>query len=152
VATGDAGDSSVNATGTLTTLGPVNKVASINANEKMHIDLVGNFGPFTTYGPGLTFPGGSVAQFTYDVYINGAPAIDDAPFRNNLASVNEVGLVSGSGSGVETSYIDNIRVDNELPIPEPSAFFLWALALVGFTFTNLRASTKRRRATEFGEA
>jgi len=100
-------------TGTLTALGGSNPSTTYDAADLVHVDLYGNFGPATiSYGPGNTsFIGGAA----YDVYINGSLAIDDAPFRNALESVDEFGIfASGTASKRQTAFLDNIVIDDEI--------------------------------------
>lgn len=128
------------ATGSLTAIGGANPATSYDANVLNHFDLVGSFVAGTTaYGAGSTFPAGDVVQFTYDIYVNGVLALDNAPFRNNLASADELAfVVAGSAANVQTAYLDNITIDNAATVPEPSS-------LVLSCFTLLAAVGLRRR-------
>ena len=127
------------ATGTITSIGTaanstVNPFVSYNANQLVHIDVVGNLAPgVAAYGGGASpFPSGTVAQFQYDLYVNGVLAIEAAGFRNPHASITEFALVSiSTTASVQTAYIDNISIDNILPIPEPGSFMLFCIGIAG---------------------
>lgn len=96
----------------------------------MHsVVLVGNL----SNAPIDYFMGGaqSVAPGAYDIYIDGNLLANgnDMPFRN--PTVNSIASISFSGAGpttVSETYFDNIVVDNSVPIPEPSAIMLLAIA------------------------
>lgn len=72
-----------------------------------------------------------MAPGAYDIYIDGNLLANgnDMPFRN--PTVNSIVSISFSGAGptsVSETYFDNIVVDNSVPIPEPAAIMLLAIA------------------------
>jgi hypothetical protein len=63
--------------------------------------------------------------------VNGVLALDNAPFRNNLVSADELAfVVAGSSANVQTAYLDNIIIDNAAPVPEPSSLVLSCFTLL----------------------
>jgi hypothetical protein len=124
--------------GTLDTIGAVIQSAAINSDTLLHIDIIGTFGGGTSYPAGATYLAGSLLATTYDVYINGVLAADNAVFRSAQTQATEFALfaTSANAARVQTSLVDNIVVLNT--IPEPSSMVLAGIALVGLAFLGKR--------------
>jgi hypothetical protein len=81
-----------------------------------HIDVIGIVG---------TVPGGSisyemngeqsVANNTYDIWVDGVRLADDATFRNTFSTITEFAILNSSASSQQTVYFDNIALWNEIP-------------------------------------
>lgn len=112
--------------------------AAIAADTLLHVDIIGTFGGATSYPAGATYLAGSLAATTYDVYVNGALAINDSAFRSTQTQATELALfaTSSNATRVQTALVDNIVVLNT--IPEPSTLVLCSLAFIGLAIRGVR--------------
>jgi hypothetical protein len=124
--------------GTLDTIGGVFQSAAINADTLLHIDIIGTFGAGTSYPAGATYLAGSLLATTYDVYINGVLAADNAAFRSAQTQATELAFfaTSANASRVQTALVDNIIVLSS--VPEPSTYALGLLASLGLVAFRVR--------------
>jgi hypothetical protein len=125
-------------TGTLDTIGGVTQSASINADTLLHIDIIGTFGSGTSYPAGATYLAGTLLATTYDVYINGVLAADNASFRSAQTQATELAFfaTSANATRVQTALVDNIVVLNT--VPEPSSMVLGGIGVIGLAFLGRR--------------
>lgn len=96
-------------------------VADYQLNVKNHIDIVANFNASAAGGD---YGFDSLANGTYDIWLNGELAANNLPFRNfgeRLASIDGIRLGTDN-STVQTFYVDNVQIFNEaIVVPEPNA-------------------------------
>jgi hypothetical protein len=104
---------------------------ALNTNYAMRIVANGSSSP-------LTYPGGSLAGNTMDIYLNGALIDNDAPVTTNGLSANGFRMYQVSLGNFE---VDNIQLYTAA-VPEPSTL---GLAAAGVALAGLGA-WKRRRA------
>ena len=102
------------------------------------------FGNYNTGGP-LTYKGGanSVADNTYDVWLDGTRILSGQGLRNSLAQWNSFAFsIGGSAAGTDVKYIDNVVMTNDLEgVPEPSSAALIGIGVGAISITLLQ---KRR--------
>ena len=94
--------------------GPTQTVVdAFNANELVHVDIVGNMlsTPVNYNFGGIQ----SLSASTIDVYLNGVRFIDDGPFRHaTVTNVTHVGISPpGGGSQTQRAYFDNIVLEKD---------------------------------------
>ena len=79
------------------------------------------FGNYNTGGP-LTYKGAnSVADNTYDVWLDGTRILSGQGFRNSLAQWNSFAFAIGANvAGTDVKYIDNVVMTNDLVGPPSS--------------------------------
>jgi hypothetical protein len=103
---------------------------ALNTNYAMRIVANGSSSP-------LTYPGGSLAGNTMDIYLNGALIDNDAPVTTNGLSANGFRMYQVSLGNFE---VDNIQLYTAA-VPEPSTL---GLAAAGVALAGLGAWNRRR--------
>jgi hypothetical protein len=103
---------------------------ALNTNYAMRIVANGSSSP-------LTYPGGSLAGNTMDIYLNGALIDNDAPVTTNGLSANGFRMYQVNLGNFE---VDNIQLYTAA-VPEPSTL---GLAGVGVALAGLGAWGRRR--------
>jgi hypothetical protein len=99
--------------------------AAFAPNTMRHIDVVGVVG---------SVPGGSisylrngsqsVANNTYDIWVDGVRLVDNATFRNDFTAITEFAILNSSASSTQTVYFDNILLRNDVlgAVTQPGDF------------------------------
>jgi hypothetical protein len=109
--------------------GTLNNLGALDT--KHTLQMFGNLGT----GGTLNYMSGteSVANNTYDVWLDGVRIFNDVGYRNAIATWSRVGFVLGSSAtGTDVKYLDNIVITDDLiGIPEPGGCLLIVLASVG---------------------
>ena len=100
--------------------GVLDNVATLDA--KHTLEIFGNLGT----GGALTYKGGleSVADNTYDVWVDGTRIFDDVGYRNSntITTWSRLGFAIGSvAGGTDVKYLDNIVIRNDLGEASPPA-------------------------------
>jgi hypothetical protein len=96
---------------------------------KNHIDIVANFNALSA-----NYGWGEVASGRFDVWINGALAGDNLPFRVDAQKTGSiVGILVGTDNVTTQNFnIDNITIHNAaVVVPEPEGWLLVALIAMG---------------------
>jgi hypothetical protein len=91
--------------------GILNDLAALDTKHKLQ--FFGNLGT----GNSLPYKGGteSVADNTYDIWLDGVRIFNDVPYRNAIATWSRLGFAIGSSrAGTDVKYIDNILITNDL--------------------------------------
>jgi hypothetical protein len=90
--------------------------AAFAPNTMRHIDVVGVVG---------NVPGGSisylkngsqsVANNTYDIWVDGVRLADNATFRNDFTVITDFAILNSGASSTQTVYFDNVVLRNDIP-------------------------------------
>jgi hypothetical protein len=100
-------------------------------DTKHTLQFFGNLGT----GGELSYMSGSesVANNTYDVWLDGVKIFNDVGFRNSIATWSRLGFGMGTSAGAtDVKYIDNIVITDDLTgVPEPGSCLLIVLASLG---------------------
>jgi hypothetical protein len=100
-------------TGPIASEGILNNVAALDTKHTLQI--FGNLGT----GNVLTYKNGteSLADNTYDVWLNGTRLFNDVPYRNLITSWSRISFaINSSRGGTDVKYIDNIVISNDLGV------------------------------------
>jgi hypothetical protein len=93
------------------TEGVLNDIAALDTKHKLQ--LFGNLGT----GGSLSYKSGteSVADNTYDIWLDGLRIFNDVAYRNAITTWSRLGFAIGlSRAGTDVKYIDNILITNDL--------------------------------------
>jgi hypothetical protein len=90
--------------------------AAFAPDAKHHIEVIGVVG--NVAGGAISYQRNgpqSVADNTYDIWVDGERLADDATFRNTFATITEFAILNSSASSTQTVYFDNILLRNDIP-------------------------------------
>jgi hypothetical protein len=138
----DAANDGIATTGNARNFNGLPALVPYTTNALHHFDFVGNHS-----GATINYDGGTIADQTFDVYMDGVKIFDDLIYETSMSSINNIGFGynSGSGSRFQRLYLDNIVVHDITAVPEPSTFAIAGIVLFGLGFVGAQQRSKTER-------